>query len=168
MHSTKKTNKSVTLPIIGIISTPHETIQDMPIQPSGAGNIEGAAIVFSKYLDGLKDLDGFSHIILLYHLHKVNDYKLAVTPFMDDHEHGVFATRSPIRPAPIGISIVRLMKIENATLFFEGADMLDGTPLIDIKPFMRQFDNRPHAISGWLDAQEEDLVMRTRSDSRFT
>jgi tRNA-Thr(GGU) m(6)t(6)A37 methyltransferase TsaA len=159
--------QTATLAVIGTITTPHDTIQYMPIQPSGAGNISGVAEVFPEFTDGLKDLDGFSNIMLIYHLHEVKGYKLLVQPFMDDMEHGIFSTRSPKRPSPIGISTVRLVKVEGNKIYFEGADMLDGTPLLDIKPFMRQFDNRPHAVSGWLDNKDDDLVMRTRSDSRF-
>lgn len=159
--------RTLSLSIIGTITTPHDSLQGMPIQPSGAGNISGVAEVFPEFTEGLKDLAGFSNIILIYHLHKVQGYQLIVKPFMDDTEHGIFSTRSPKRPSPIGISTVRLVKVEENKIFFEGADMLNETPLLDIKPFMRQFDNRPHAVSGWLDKKNDDLVMRTRSDSRF-
>ena len=86
---------------------------------------------------------------------------------MDDKEHGVFATRSPKRPSPIGLSTVELIKIEGNKIWFKGADMIDGTPLIDIKPFFRQVDNRPNAISGWLDTKDDDLASKYRSDNRF-
>lgn len=86
---------------------------------------------------------------------------------MDDKEHGVFATRSPKRPSPIGMSTVELLKIEGNKIWFSGADMLDGTPLIDIKPFFRQVDNRPNAISGWLDSKDDDFPAKQRSDDRF-
>ena len=161
------TPETVSMTVIGIIHTPHKTIEQMPIQPLGAESIQGVVEVLPDYVDGLRDLDGFSDIMLIYHLHKVKGYKLIVRPFMDDRDHGLFSTRAPRRPSPIGISTVRLLKVEGNKIYFEGADMLDGTPLLDIKPFMRQFDNRPNAVSGWLDDKDPDTVKRTRSDSRF-
>jgi len=139
----------------------------MPIQSAGAGNELGIIELFSEYQEGLLDLEDFSHLILIYHFHKQNGFSLKVKPFMDDREHGVFATRSPKHPASVGISIVRLLKIEGNKIYFEGADMLDETPLIDIKPFFRNFDNRTDAVSGWLDSKNERLIREIRSDSRF-
>ena len=167
MHPGNHTDKNVNLSIIGVIATPHKEVPNMPIQPSGAEGIEGVAELFPEFTEGLSDLEGFSHIILLYHFHKIDKFKLTVKPFLDDRAHGVFATRSPLRPSAIGFSIVKLLKIDGGKVFFEGADMLNGTPLLDIKPYVRQFDNRPEAVSGWLDRKDENLVKRTRSDSRF-
>lgn len=164
---TNNTPPKVSLSVIGILKTPHQTLEQMPIQPLGAENIEGVAEVNPQYVEGIKDLECFSHIILIYYLHKVNDYQLVVKPFMDEREHGVFATRAPKRPSPIGLSIVKIRKVEHNKVYFEGADMLDGTPLLDIKPYMRRFDNRPDAVDGWLEDKEEDLVKKTRSDDRF-
>ena len=159
--------RSVELTVIGSISTPHISIENMPIQSVGAKDQIGIAEVYPEYAEGLTDLEDFSHIILFYHFHKQKNYQLKVKPFMDDSEHGVFATRSPKRPAKLGFSIVELIKIEGAKIYFEGADMLDGTPLIDIKPFFRTFDNRTNAVSGWLDTKDEALVKKVRSDKRF-
>lgn len=160
-------NKTVTLNRIGTLRTPHQTIENMPIQPSGAADLEGVAELFAEYAEGLTDLDGFSHAILLYHLHEVKSVKLSVKPFMDTVEHGVFATRSPCRPAAIGLSIVRVSAVENGCLRFLGADMLDGSPLIDIKPFFGHVDNQPDAISGWLENKDKTLAETSRSDNRF-
>lgn len=106
--------------------------------------------------------------MLLFHLHEMKPgYKLMLTPFMDDKEHGVFATRSPHRPAAIGVSIVRIKCVDGNLLHFEGADMLDGSPLIDIKPFFRHVDNQPDAVSGWLEAKDPNIAEHHRSDARF-
>jgi tRNA-Thr(GGU) m(6)t(6)A37 methyltransferase TsaA len=158
--------KKVGLTVIGTIHTNHQSIENMPIQ-SVAAKENGVAEVYPYFADGLLDLDGFSHVILLYHLHRQGGYQLRVKPFMDDTEHGVFATRSPKRPAAIGLSIVKIIGIKENKIHFEGADMLDGSPLIDIKPFFRVFDNRPDAVSGWLEGKDEKDLKRVRSDDRF-
>nr|WP_319509315.1 tRNA (N6-threonylcarbamoyladenosine(37)-N6)-methyltransferase TrmO [uncultured Draconibacterium sp.] len=152
---------------IGTIFTPHKTIANIPIQAIGAKDYIGIIGLESHLTAALEGLEGFSNLILLYHLHRIDGYKLKVKPFMDDKEHGVFATRSPKRPSPIGLSTVELIKIEKNKIWFKGADMLDGTPLIDIKPFFRQVDNRPDAVSGWLDSKDDDLPAKQRSDDRF-
>ena len=139
----------------------------MPIQSAGADDEPGMIELDPDLVDGLLDLEHFSHIILLYHFHQQKAYKLKVKPFMDNQEHGVFATRSPKHPAAIGLSIVRLTKIDGNHLYFMGADMLDETPLIDIKPFFRNFDNRLDAVSGWLDQKAKDEIKNVRSDKRF-
>lgn len=159
--------EKVELSKIGIISTPHKTIANIPIQSVGAEDFIGEIEIMPHLTDALDGLEGFSNIILLYHLHLIDGYQLKVKPFMDDKEHGVFATRSPKRPSPIGMSTVELLKIEGNTIWFKGADMLDGTPLLDIKPFFRQVDNRPNATSGWLDSKADDLPVKQRSDDRF-
>jgi tRNA-Thr(GGU) m(6)t(6)A37 methyltransferase TsaA len=159
--------KQVNLQLIGVLRTPHQQLDQMPIQPSGARNVEGVAELFPEYVEGLADLSGFSHAILLYHLHKTTGHRLTVKPFMDTVEHGIFATRSPCRPAAIGLSIVRVRTVDSGRLIFTGADMLDGSPLIDIKPFFASVDNQPDAVSGWLDAQEKGLPEIRRSDRRF-
>jgi tRNA-Thr(GGU) m(6)t(6)A37 methyltransferase TsaA len=117
--------------------------------------------------EGLADLDGFSHLILIYHLHEVDGFKPTMKPFTDDKIHGVFATRSPKRPSAIGISMVKLVRVTDNKVYFGGADMLNETPLIDIKPFFRQTDNRTDAISGWLDEKNDLRAHRHRSDDRF-
>lgn len=157
----------ITLTQIGTIHTPHKAIGNMPIQPVGAKGIEGFIELTPGLVEGLKSLDDFSHLILFYHFHEIKGYELMVKPFMDNKKHGIFATRSPKRPSPVGISTVELKKIEGNKIYFEGADMLDGTPLIDIKPFFRQTDNRPDAKSGWLDSKDENIARTHKSDERF-
>ncbi|PTN08203.1 tRNA (N6-threonylcarbamoyladenosine(37)-N6)-methyltransferase TrmO [Mangrovibacterium marinum] len=159
--------QSISFEPIGVIYTPHVDLVNMPVQPVGAKGVEGHFELKPELAQGLTDLDGFSHITLIYFLHEVGGYDLMVKPFMDDRKHGIFATRSPKRPCAIGLSTVRLLRIEENKLFFEGADMLTGTPLLDIKPFFRQTDNRPEAISGWLDEKDETLAHSQRSDDRF-
>ena len=151
---------------IGIIHSPHSTIEDMPIQPKGAAGVIGYVLVDEEYKNGLQDLEGFSHIYLLYSFHKAARTELLVTPFMDTETRGVFATRSPLRPNHIGLSIVRLKKIEGTRVVVEGIDILDGTPLLDIKPYMKKFDAVPECTSGWLQASEEEICKK-RSDTRF-
>lgn len=152
---------------IGIIRTAHKKPSGMPIQPHGAKRAKGTIELDKELLPGLIDIEGFSHLILIYHLHKVKGHKLYVVPFMDDKPHGIFATRAPVRPNPIGISIVKLKGTDENLIYFEGADMLDDTPLLDIKPFFTQFDNRPGAISGWLDEKDDLNVENFISDGRF-
>ncbi|WP_159517232.1 tRNA (N6-threonylcarbamoyladenosine(37)-N6)-methyltransferase TrmO [Sunxiuqinia indica] len=159
--------KSIIVNSIGVIYTPHTTIENMPIQPVGADGVKGVIELNPDLTEGLADLDGFSHLILIYHLHEVDGFKLTVKPFMDDKMHGVFATRSPKRPNAIGISTVKLVQVTDNKIHFEGADMLNETPLIDIKPFFRQTDNRTDAVSGWLDEKDERKAHNHRSDDRF-
>jgi tRNA (adenine37-N6)-methyltransferase len=133
---------------IGVIHAPFTDPAQTPIQASRSaapGHIE----VFPEFVEGLQDIEELSHLILLYVLHRQTDYALLVQPFLDDRLHGVFATRYPQRPNFIGLSIVRLLKREGNVLHFEGADMLDGTPLIDIKPYMPEFDHRTDVRIGW-------------------
>ena len=155
------------VPVIGVLKTPFETIENMPIQSVGAQDIEGVAVINDEYGEGLQDLDGFSHMYLIYQFHKVSTKELRVIPFMDDKPHGIFATRSPKRPSGMGMSLVNIIKIAGNKVHFKGADMLNNTPLIDIKPFFCQSDNRPDAISGWLDEKDDDLVCKIKSDNRF-
>ena len=151
---------------IGIMHTPFSDIKGIPIQPAGADGIKGTVEVFGKYRDGLKDLDGFSHIMLLYHLHKSEGFDLQVVPFLDTVMRGLFATRAPRRPNAIGVSVVRLMGIEDGTLNVENVDMLNGTPLLDIKPYVPDFDAPADIKTGWLkDARK--TVSKRKSDNRF-
>jgi len=151
---------------IGRIHSPFQDLTDMPIQPSSETSASGRIEIFPEYAAGLKDLDGFSHIILIYYLHKVKHTHLTVTPFLDSQPRGVFATRAPVRPNPIGISIVPLLKIEGQILYIDQLDVLDGTPLLDIKPYVPDFDQRPNVRKGWLEGVG-GKVKRTRSDDRF-
>ena len=151
---------------IGVIHSTFTNIEGMPIQPPGAAGIRGTVEVFPEFAEGLKDLDGFSHIILLYHFHRVPGAKLVVIPFMDSQPHGVFATRAPKRPNPIGLSIVKLLSIEQNVLHIENVDILDGTPLLDIKPYVPEFDQPQANRVGWLE-QSKGRVQSKKSDSRF-
>jgi tRNA-Thr(GGU) m(6)t(6)A37 methyltransferase TsaA len=151
---------------IGIVHSPFKDITGMPIQPTGALGIQGSVEIFPQFAPGLKDLAGFSHIILLYHFHLVQEAKLIVTPFMDSLPHGVFATRAPKRPNPIGLSIVKLLRIEQNVLYIENVDIIDGTPLLDIKPYVPEFDQHPADRIGWLE-QAKGKVQSKKSDDRF-
>ena len=119
-----------------------------------------------EFADGLRDLHGFSHVILLYHFHRVTQVRLTVVPFMDDEPRGVFATRAPSRPNPIGLSVVRLLGIEGNVLHVENVDIVDGTPLLDIKPYVPAFDHNEAERIGWLEATEH-RVKEQKSDGRF-
>ena len=135
---------------IGIIHTPFTKTEEMPIQPSGAVGTKGVVEIFDQFQDGLKDLDGFSHIILIYSFHRSQGYDLEVTPFLDTKSHGVFATRAPKRPNPIGLSIVRLEYIDNGNLYVQNIDVLNETPIFDIKPYVPDFDSPDNVRTGWL------------------
>ena len=151
---------------IGIIHTPFKELENMPIQPSGAAGIRGTVELFPEFIEGLKDLDGFSHLILLYHFHESRGYKLVVTPFLDSKPRGLFSTRAPKRPNPIGLSIVRLIQIQGCSLDVENVDILDGTPLLDIKPYVPEFDHQEDCRIGWL-GKARGEVRNKRSDKRF-
>ena len=149
---------------IGIIHTPFKTTQGMPVQASRAKGIKGKIEIKPEYVEGLEDLDGFSHIILLFHFHLSQGYSLKVIPFFDDQLRGVFATRAPKRPNSIGLSIVALKKVSANILEVEDVDMLDGTPLLDIKPYTPEFDTRDNVKCGWLANAKSKKV---KSDKRF-
>ncbi|MFC1887562.1 tRNA (N6-threonylcarbamoyladenosine(37)-N6)-methyltransferase TrmO [Candidatus Cloacimonadota bacterium] len=151
---------------IGIIHTPFTDLKNMPIQPAGAEGIKGTIEIFEPFVPGLKDLDGFSHIILLFYFHKSTEYKMQVVPYMDTEIRGLFATRAPRRPSQIGLSVVQLDKIEGNRLLIQNVDMLDGTPLLDIKPYYPEFDLNQSFRSGWLENRGKNVVQK-RSDERF-
>ncbi len=151
---------------IGTIHTPYTSREGMPIQPAGGAGIRGTIEVFEEYRAGLKDLEGFSHIILLFVFHRSEGFQLEVVPFMDTELRGLFATRAPRRPNPIGLSVVQLDRIEKGILQIRNVDMLDGTPLLDIKPYVPEFDSQPKIRTGWLE-QARGSVDRRRSDGRF-
>ena len=151
---------------IGLIHSPHDKTEGMPIQPASANGIRGSVEVYPEYAPGLKDLEGFSHIILIYHFHLSNGYQLEVKPFLDDNLHGVFATRAPKRPNNIGLSVVKLVKVENNILHIENVDIVNGTPLLDIKPFVPDFDAIENVSIGWLSKSKHKLSTR-KSDNRF-
>ena len=131
---------SVTFTPIGVIRSIHTIPEETPVQPVCAQGLPGRAEIRPEYIEGLQDLDGFSHLILLYHFHRAGPVQLTVQPFTDDKPRGLFSTRHPRRPNPIGLSIVRLLRIEGGTLELADVDILDGTPLLDIKPFVPRFD----------------------------
>jgi tRNA (adenine37-N6)-methyltransferase len=151
---------------IGVIHSPFTDLAQMPIQPRSKASASGTVEVFPEFTQGLTDLDGFSHIILLYHLHKAGKARLLVTPFLDSQAHGVFATRAPVRPNPIGLSVVQLERIEGDLLYVDGLDILDGTPLLDIKPYIPSFDEHAEYRIGWLEGLDGKLSS-TLSDDRF-
>ena len=152
---------------IGVIRSPFETLANMPIQPKGAAGVEGEVIVDPAYAEGLADLEGFSHVYLIYRFHRAQRTELTVIPFMDDKPRGVFSTRSPLRPNHIGLSIVELVSVRENILAVRGVDILDGTPLLDIKPYIAVFDKVAESRSGWLSAPEREVAEK-RSDSRFS
>ncbi len=151
---------------IGIINSPHKEPKGTPIQPTAARGIAGTVEIFPEFTEGLKDVDGFSYIYLIYHLHLIKESRLVVKPFLDDREHGIFSTRSPGRPNPIGISIVKVVKIEGNKLFIEDVDIVDETPLLDIKPFVPVFDVRDPQKIGWLKKNIHKLP-ESKDDGRF-
>ncbi len=152
---------------IGVIHTPYTSPQGMPIQPRGAQGSRGHIDLNKDFVEGLKDVDGFSHLILIYSFHLAIEWSALVKPFMDNQLHGVFATRAPNRPNPVGLSIVTLERIENNRLYISNVDMLDGTPLIDIKPFIPQFDWIEGDVRiGWFSANISEVESK-RSDARF-
>jgi tRNA-Thr(GGU) m(6)t(6)A37 methyltransferase TsaA len=158
--------REMTYHVIGTIHSPYRDTHGMPIQASAALGVEGSVELWSQYSDGLDDLDGFSHIILLYHFHLSKRYSLKIKPYLDHQLHGVFATRAPSRPNPIGMSIVRLIKIEENILHIQDVDIVDGTPLLDIKPYVAEFDVREVQKQGWLAGNISNLHQAT-DDGRF-
>jgi tRNA-Thr(GGU) m(6)t(6)A37 methyltransferase TsaA len=152
---------------IGIIHSPFPTTKGVPIQPGAAVGVAGIVEVFAEYAEGLLHVDGFSHVMLCYHFHLSKGACLHVTPFLDDHLHGVFATRAPSRPNPIGISIVRLVCVQGNSLHILDVDIVDGTPLLDIKPYVPAFDIREVTKSGWLENKVCQLST-AKDDGRFS
>ena len=151
---------------IGYVRTPWSDPAGMPIQPAGAEGVRGTVEVYPEYCEGLADLTGFSRLILVYLFHRSEGYSLRVVPFLDDRERGVFATRAPRRPNPIGLSAVRLLAVDGCRLTVEGVDVLDSTPLLDIKPYVSAIDAYPGEKCGWFDDCVRD-VRDARADRRF-
>ena len=151
---------------IGFIHTPFKKPKGVPIQSIVGKDIEGKIEILPDYVEGLKDLEGFSHIILIYHLHLSRKSSLLVKPYMDEKLRGVFATRAPSRPNPIGLSIVRLVKIRGNMVYIKDVDIVDGTPLLDIKPYVPEFDLREVNRIGWLEKNIHKLPS-SRDNGRF-
>jgi tRNA (adenine37-N6)-methyltransferase len=165
-----KSSTSIKYTQIGVIHTPFKESKGTPGQPVAAPDSIATVELFPQYAEGLVDIEGFSHLILLFHMHKVKNAPLIITPFLDNKEHGVFATRSPARPNPIGLSVVKLEKVEHHILHISGVDILDGTPLLDIKPFIPAFDMRIANKTGWFDTIEhvEKKIIGFKDDGRFS
>ncbi len=151
---------------IGYFKTPFKEIKGMPIQSIGADGIEGIIEILPEFRGGLKDLEGFSHVFVLYHLHEIKGYDLLVKPFLDTIRHGIFATRSPKRPNPIGLSVMRIKGVSETSVFLEGIDVLDQTPVIDIKPYVADFDHCDAERFGWFEGKSGNATHH-RSDERF-
>lgn len=166
MHDPQEIPATFTYTAIGTIHSPFRDIAGMPIQPNGARGTRGTAEILTPYHEGLSDLGGFERIILIYAFHRCGELSLTVKPFLDTTPRGVFATRSPKRPNAIGLSVVRLRGVDGGTLTIEDVDVLDGTPLLDIKPYVPLFDAYPGSGCGWLEkvAGNAETV---RSDDRF-
>jgi len=145
---------------IGIIHSEHKIAEETPIQPVYAKGCKGYIELFPEFVDGLRDLGDFSHIYLIYHFHKVREVKLIVKPFLQDVDRGIFSTRAPFRPNPIGLSVVELTGVEGNILHFDGADIIDGTPLLDIKPYTAKFDLHEVKRNGWQDEVDEKTAQK--------
>jgi len=152
---------------IGVIHSPFHNLEEMPIQPSSESSGLGTVEIYTEFVDGLKDLSGFSHIYLLYHFHKMHQSKILVTPFLDTEAHGIFATRAPSRPNPIGISLVKIVCIKDNLIHVDHVDILDGTPLLDIKPYVPEFEKVHDVRIGWLE-QAKGQISTRKSDERFS
>ena len=144
-----------TLSPVGVMHSPYTDKKQTPIQPTRSQAL-GTVEVFPEFVDGMEGLDGFSYLILLYIFDRSDGYSLRVQPFLDHRTHGIFATRYPYRPNPLGLSIVRLLKRDGALLEIEGVDVLDKTPLVDIKPYVPDFDLHLDARTGWYETRSKE------------
>ena len=142
---------------IGIIHSSFKENAGIPRQSTGAGNIKGTIEIFDEFCEGLKDLNGFSHIVVIFHLHMVKRASLKAHPPWDGKEHGVFATRSPHRPNPVGVSVVRLERVVQNILHISGIDMVDGSPVLDIKPYIPELNPAGNIRTGWLAGKVEGM-----------
>ncbi|GIU16667.1 tRNA (N6-threonylcarbamoyladenosine(37)-N6)-methyltransferase TrmO [Shewanella glacialipiscicola] len=150
---------------IGFVESEYNDIANMPIQGCKVANNQGVLVIDAEFTEGLADLHEFSHLYVLFHLHRCNDYTLKVKPFLDNQLRGIFATRSPKRPNPIGLSIVEIERIEDNRIYVKGIDILNQTPIIDIKPYIQAFDNITPTRDGWYEHGQDPLT--TLSDNRF-
>jgi tRNA-Thr(GGU) m(6)t(6)A37 methyltransferase TsaA len=149
----------LSLRVVGVIRSPFAEAAGTPIQPCYAQGAEGKVLVDEAYAAALDDIEGFERVWLIYWLDRVTGFKTHVVPYRDTHEHGLFATRSPCRPNPIGMSVVRLLRREGRVLYVADIDVLDGTPLLDIKPYVPDFDAYPGSKAGWFDAAGENRIV---------
>lgn len=153
-------NKQIIYKPIGIIHSEHTVAEKTPIQPVYAQGCKGHVEIFEEFKAGLHDLEGFSHIYLIYHFNQAPPVKLRVRPFLQDMERGIFSIRAPGRPNPIGLSVVELIRIEDNVLYVDGVDVLDGTPLLDIKPYTAKFDLHDVRKNGWQDEVDEQTAQK--------
>lgn len=158
--------KAITYQPIGVIHSPFKEVKGSPIQGVFAPKAEGVVEAFEAFAEGLRDVELFSHLYLLYGFHQAGSVSLTVVPFLDDQERGVFATRAPCRPNPIGLSVVRLLSRDGRRLRVAELDVLDGTPLLDIKPYVPHFDHRSSANSGWVKDSDGQGIAH-EADDRF-
>ena len=156
----------VTFSPVGVVHSPHKELAGMPVQPPAAAGFTGEIELLPEYAEGLLDIEGFSHLMVFYHLHKGAGPLLSATPFLDTKPHGVFASRIPRRPNPLGFSVVRLLSREGCVLKIGNVDILDGTPVLDVKPYVAEFDAYPDAASGWFSGKLGGISEK-RSDDRF-
>ena len=156
--------KEIKIKPIGIIHTPYKDSKGMPIQGTFKKDVTGQVEIFPEYQQGLKDIEGFSHLILFYYFNRSKEEKLIEKPFLEDEPHGIFSIRGPHRPNHIGFSVVKLEKIEGNMVTFSEVDILDSTPLLDIKPYISHFDSRKNVKNGWLDRhfKSDKIPKRTR------
>lgn len=148
--------KKIEIKPIGLIHTPYHESKNIPIQGTFKSNVEGYIALDEQYINGLKDLEDFSHAILIYYFHLSKKEHLEGAPYLENERHGIFAIRSPHRPNHLGFSVVTIKKIQDNKLYFTEVDMLDGTPLLDIKPYIKYFDCRENIVSGWIDKHFEN------------
>lgn len=163
-NETPSMTQQLNIEPIGLIETPFQEPAGTPIQPSRANGARGRVRIDPRLHDGLKDLEGFERIWLIYWFHKAPGSNLLVTPFLDSLQHGIFATRAPARPSPVGMSVVRLLAVNEGVLEVEDVDMIDGTPLLDVKPYVPEFDCYPNSKAGWFEGSSSK---RCVADERF-
>ncbi len=157
---------NITLKPIGVIHSSFKEPASMPIQSSGVSDAKGHIEIFPEFVDGIRDLNGFSHIYVLFYFHLSQSYNLTPIPFLDTVPRGLFSTRAPRRPNPIGLSIVTIEDIKDNIIQISGIDMVDKTPLLDIKPFIPNFEPKDNVRTGWMTKSPEE-ILKKKSDERF-
>jgi tRNA (adenine37-N6)-methyltransferase len=162
----EEVERPIVLQSIGTVHSPYKQEKGTPIQGVFDSNAEAWVELKDKYVGGLKDLDGFSHAILLYHFHLSDKEEIVGKPYLENQEHGIFAMRSPHRPNHLGLSVVKIKRIKGNRLYFAEVDVLDGTPLVDIKPYVKQFDCRNDAVSGWIEKHYQEGKQPTNTTAK--